>query len=141
MMGTDIFKIDASWTDKLTKTRVQFLLTPTVSSFHLSPSLAYPCLTIFSSFSPPTYNSFILCIMLLLNILLQLHGDKTLKIWGVVYLSSAKQHVVANFVHNFEQHKNFKVGNNIISKLYHTVKKLRSHHHVIIQSFSIQLAP
>ena len=133
MMGTDIFKIDASWTDKLTKTRVQFLLTPTVSSFHLSPSLAYPCLTIFSSFSPPTYNSFILCIMLLLNILLQLHGDKTLKIWGVVYLSSAKQHVVANFVHNFEQLKNFKVSNIIISKLYHTVKKLGSNHHVIIQ--------
>ena len=30
MMGTEIFKIDASWAEKLTKTRVQFLLTPTV---------------------------------------------------------------------------------------------------------------
>ena len=30
MMGTDIFEIDASWGEKLTKTRVQFLLTPTV---------------------------------------------------------------------------------------------------------------
>ena len=32
MMGTEIFKIDASWAEKLTKTRVQFLLTPTVFS-------------------------------------------------------------------------------------------------------------
>ena len=32
MMGTEIFKIDASWAEKLTKTRVQFLLTPTVLS-------------------------------------------------------------------------------------------------------------
>ena len=31
MMGTEIFKIDASWAEKLTKTRVQFLLTPTVT--------------------------------------------------------------------------------------------------------------
>ena len=31
MMGTEIFKIDASWAEKLTKTRVQFLLTPTVN--------------------------------------------------------------------------------------------------------------
>ena len=30
MMGTEIFKIDASWAEKLTKTRVQFLMTPTV---------------------------------------------------------------------------------------------------------------
>ena len=30
MMGTEIFKIDASWAEKLTKTRLQFLLTPTV---------------------------------------------------------------------------------------------------------------
>ena len=30
-MGTKIFKVDASWAEKLTKTRVQFLLTPTVS--------------------------------------------------------------------------------------------------------------
>ena len=29
-MGTEIFKIDASWAEKLTKTRVQFLLAPTV---------------------------------------------------------------------------------------------------------------
>ena len=32
MMGTEIFKIDASWADKLTKTRVSFLMTPTVLS-------------------------------------------------------------------------------------------------------------
>ena len=30
MMGTEIFKIDASWAQKLTKTRVSFLMTPTV---------------------------------------------------------------------------------------------------------------
>ena len=30
MMGTEIFKIDASWAEKLMKTRVQFLMTPTV---------------------------------------------------------------------------------------------------------------
>ena len=29
-MGTEIFKIDASWAEKLTKTRVSFLMTPTV---------------------------------------------------------------------------------------------------------------
>ena len=29
-MGTTIFQIDAPWAEKLTKTRVQFLLTPTV---------------------------------------------------------------------------------------------------------------
>ena len=34
MMGTEIFKIDASWAEKLTKTRVQFLLTPTVLAFN-----------------------------------------------------------------------------------------------------------
>ena len=28
--GTDIFQIDAPWAEKLTKTRVQFLLMPTV---------------------------------------------------------------------------------------------------------------
>ena len=33
MMGTEIFKIDASWAEKLTKTRVQFLLTPSVLAF------------------------------------------------------------------------------------------------------------
>ena len=32
MMGTEIFKIDASWAEKLMKTRVQFLLTPTVEA-------------------------------------------------------------------------------------------------------------
>ena len=31
MMGTEIFKIDASWAEKLTKTRVSFLMNPTVS--------------------------------------------------------------------------------------------------------------
>ena len=30
MMGTEIFKIDASWAEKLTKTRVSFLAAPTV---------------------------------------------------------------------------------------------------------------
>ena len=30
MMGTEIFKIDASWAEKLTKTRVSFLMNPTV---------------------------------------------------------------------------------------------------------------
>ena len=30
MMGTEIFKIDASWAEKLTKTRVSFLMTHTV---------------------------------------------------------------------------------------------------------------
>ena len=29
-MGTDIFKIDTSWAEKLRKTRVPFLMTPTV---------------------------------------------------------------------------------------------------------------
>ena len=32
MMGTEIFKIDASWAEKLTKTRVSFLTAPTVVS-------------------------------------------------------------------------------------------------------------
>ena len=35
MMGTDIFKIDASWAEKLTKTRVSFVMTPTVIDFGL----------------------------------------------------------------------------------------------------------
>ena len=30
MMGTEILKIDASWAEKLTKTRVSFLTAPTV---------------------------------------------------------------------------------------------------------------
>ena len=30
MMGTEIFKIDAPWAQKLPKTRVPFLMTPTV---------------------------------------------------------------------------------------------------------------
>ena len=30
MMGTEIFEIDASWAEKLRKTRVPFLMTPTV---------------------------------------------------------------------------------------------------------------
>ena len=30
MMATDIFKIDASWAEKLRKTRVPFLMNPTV---------------------------------------------------------------------------------------------------------------
>ena len=36
MMGTEIFKIDASWAEKLTKTRVSFLMTPTVSRLDFS---------------------------------------------------------------------------------------------------------
>ena len=31
MMGTEIFKIDASWAEKWTKTRVSFLSAPTVN--------------------------------------------------------------------------------------------------------------
>ena len=31
-MGTEIFKIDASWAEELTKMRVQFLLAPTVGN-------------------------------------------------------------------------------------------------------------
>ena len=33
MMGTEIFKIDAPWAEKLTKTRVSFLMNPSV--FHI----------------------------------------------------------------------------------------------------------
>ena len=33
MMGTEIFEIDASWAEKLTETRVQFLMTPTVNIY------------------------------------------------------------------------------------------------------------
>ena len=35
VMGTEIFKIDASWAAKLTETRVQFLMTPTVDQLSL----------------------------------------------------------------------------------------------------------
>ena len=41
MMGTEIFKIDASWVEKLTKTRVPFLSTPTVG--HLQVTTEIPC--------------------------------------------------------------------------------------------------
>ena len=34
-MGTEIFKIDASWAEKLTKTRVSFLAAPTVYSLDI----------------------------------------------------------------------------------------------------------
>ena len=37
-MGTEIFQIDASWAEKLTKARVQFLLTATV--LYVLPSLS-----------------------------------------------------------------------------------------------------
>ena len=37
-MGTEIFQINASWPEKLTKARVQFLLTPTV--LYVLPSLS-----------------------------------------------------------------------------------------------------
>ena len=33
MMATEIFKMDASWAEKLMKTRVSFLMTPTVYIF------------------------------------------------------------------------------------------------------------
>ena len=36
MMGTEIFKIDASWAEKWTKTRVSFLSAPTVASERFS---------------------------------------------------------------------------------------------------------
>ena len=32
MMGTDVFNIDASWSEKLTKMSVSFLMTPTVAA-------------------------------------------------------------------------------------------------------------
>ena len=35
MMGTEIFKIDASWAEKWTKTRVSFLSAPTVHKVYL----------------------------------------------------------------------------------------------------------
>ena len=35
MMGTEIFKIDAPWAEELTKTRVSFLMNPTVSLNHV----------------------------------------------------------------------------------------------------------
>ena len=35
MMGTEIFKIDASWAEKSTKTRVSFLMTPTVDEIDI----------------------------------------------------------------------------------------------------------
>ena len=38
MMGTEIFKIDASWAEKLRKTRVPFLMTPSV--FSVRPAAA-----------------------------------------------------------------------------------------------------
>ena len=44
MMGTEIFKIDASWAEKLTKTRVQFLLTPTVVIMNRKTKAAFPIL-------------------------------------------------------------------------------------------------
>ena len=34
LMGTEILKIDAPWAEKLTKTRVQFFMTPTVFLFY-----------------------------------------------------------------------------------------------------------
>ena len=47
MMGTEIFKIDASWAEKLTKTRVQFLLTPTVVSLpYIGIGVKLSCFTL-----------------------------------------------------------------------------------------------
>ena len=51
LMGTQIFKIDASWAEKLTKTRVSFLLTPSVDwwtgnrNFHMIVILVTHILT------------------------------------------------------------------------------------------------
>ena len=50
-MGTEIFKIDASWAEKLTKTRVSFLMTPTVghprvTTGHLRATMGHLRLTI-----------------------------------------------------------------------------------------------
>ena len=39
MMGTEILKIDAPWAKKLTKTRVQFLVAPTVNILQVCFSL------------------------------------------------------------------------------------------------------
>ena len=36
MMGTEIFNIDPSWAQKLTKTRVPFLSAPTVGAFSVT---------------------------------------------------------------------------------------------------------
>ena len=41
MMGTEIFKIDASWAEKLTKMRVSFLMTPTVYIVSVGTSRDY----------------------------------------------------------------------------------------------------
>ena len=43
MMGTEIFKIDASWAEKLTKTRVSFLMNPTVNFADTNECLRNPC--------------------------------------------------------------------------------------------------
>ena len=41
MMGTEIFKIDAPWAEKLTKTRVSFLMNPTVYAAILWPEIQF----------------------------------------------------------------------------------------------------
>ena len=41
MMGTEIFKTDAPWAEKLRKTRVQFLMAPTV--FMQQFNIEYVC--------------------------------------------------------------------------------------------------
>ena len=40
MVGTEIFKIDASWAEKLAKTRVSFLMTPSVEFIILQSSIS-----------------------------------------------------------------------------------------------------
>ena len=46
MMGTEIFKIDASWADKLTKTRVSFLSAPTVLRHYAKRALTSQSLNV-----------------------------------------------------------------------------------------------
>ena len=50
MMGPEITKIDASWAEKFTKTRVSFLAAPTVRINVAQNSLVVNCTTIFPNF-------------------------------------------------------------------------------------------
>ena len=47
MMGTEIFKIDASWAEKLTKTRVSFLTAPTVVESQSDVLICRQCAKVF----------------------------------------------------------------------------------------------
>ena len=50
MVGTEIFKIDAPWVQKLMKTRVSFLMTPTVVAF--AQKYFYGLKTLWAHFTP-----------------------------------------------------------------------------------------